>query len=97
VLEDFNEANIPKTDDAQIILGGSILATVHGHINVRKGRISFEVEGIFVVFSHRKGDAVSRHSSILDALPLSLEYDMEDVLNDEDPPDSEWTFDDDPD
>jgi len=26
----------------------------------------------------------------LDALPLSPEYNIEDVLNNEDPPDSEW-------
>lgn len=42
------------------------------------------------MFSNRKEHVVSPHSSILDALLLSLEYDMEDVLNDEDPPDSEW-------
>jgi len=42
------------------------------------------------VFSHKWEDAVSPHSSILDALPLSPEIDMEDVLNDEDPPDSKW-------
>ena len=33
---------------------------------------------------------VSPHSSVLDALPLSLEIDMEDVQNCENPPDSEW-------
>ena len=59
------------------------------HIDVRKGHFSFEAEGRFVVYNHRKEDAVSPHSSILDALPLFPEYDVEDVLNDEDPPDSE--------
>ena len=58
------------------------------HIDVRKGRISFEVEMRFAVFSHRKEGAVSPHSSIYDALSLSPEYDMEDILNEEDPPDS---------
>jgi len=47
------------------------------------------VEGRFAVFSHKKEDMVSPHSSILDALPLSLEIDMEDVWNCEDPHDSD--------
>jgi len=42
------------------------------------------------VFSHRQEDVVSPHSSILDALPLFPEHDMKDMLQDEDPPDSEW-------
>ena len=42
------------------------------------------------MFSHRKEDMVSPHSSILDALPLSHEIDMEDILNCEDPPDFKW-------
>ena len=88
VLEDFNEANIPKTDDAQLIVGRLILTTAGCHIDVRGGRISFEVKRSFAMFSHRKEDAVSPHSSIFDALPFPSEYDMEDVLNDEDPPDS---------
>ena len=33
---------------------------------------------------------VSRSSSLLDALPLSPEIDMEDILNCEDPPNSDW-------
>ena len=49
------------------------------------------------MFSHKKEDAVSSHSSILNALPLSPDYDMEDVLYDEDPPDSEWISYEDPD
>ena len=55
---------------------------------MREGHISFEVEGRFAMFSHRKENAVSPHSSILDALPISSECDMEDVLYTEDPPDS---------
>ena len=90
VLEDFIVVDMPETNDAQIILGRPILATASCHINVREGRISFEVEGRFAVFSHRKEDAISPHSSILDAFPLFPEHDMEDVLNDEDPSDSEW-------
>ena len=90
MLEDFIVVDMPYTDDAQIILGRPILVTASYHINMREGRISFELEGRFVVFSHMKEDAVSPHSSILNALPLSLEYDMEDVLHDEEPPGSEW-------
>jgi len=66
------------------------LATASCHIDVREGHISFEVEGRIGVFNHRKEDAISPYSSILDALSHSLEYDMEDVLNDEDPLNSEW-------
>jgi len=65
------------------------LAIASCHTNVREGCISFEVEGRFAVLSHRKDDVVSLHSSILDALPLSLDMDMEDVLNCEYPPDSD--------
>ena len=61
-------------------------------IYVRKGRITFEVEGCYAVFCHTKEDVVSPSSSLLDALPLSPEIDMEDVLNFEDPPDSYWIF-----
>ena len=61
------------------------MATAGYHIDVREGCISFKVKGRFAVFSHRKGDAVSPHSSILNALPLSPEYDIEDVLYNEDP------------
>ena len=79
-----------ETNQAQIILGQPIFATVGCHIDVRKGWTTFEVEGCYVVFFHTKEDVVSPSSSLLDALPLSLEYDVEDVFNDEDPPDSEW-------
>ena len=48
------------------------------------------------MFSHKKEDMVSPHSSTLDALPLSPEIDMEDVWNCEDPPDSDWIFYEDP-
>jgi len=67
------------------------------HIDVREGRISFEVEGQFVVFSHKNEDMVSPHSYILDALPVAPEIDMEDVQNCEDPPDFDWISYEDPD
>jgi len=50
--------DMPKTAAAQIILGQPILATAGCHINVRDGRVSFEVEGRFVVFSYKKEDIV---------------------------------------
>jgi len=71
VLEDFIVVDMLENDDAQIILGRPILTTTGCHIDVRERPISFEVEGRFAVFSHRKEDTVSPHSSILEALPLS--------------------------
>jgi len=71
VLEDFIIIDMPETDDAQIILSPPILATASCHIDVLEDRISFEVEGRFAVFSHRKEDMISPYSSILYALPLS--------------------------
>ena len=76
MLEDFIIVTMPETDNARIILGRPILVTAGCHIDVREGRISFEVERRFTVFSHRKEDAVSPHSFILDALPLSPKYDL---------------------
>ena len=66
------------------------MATAGCHVDVREGHVCFEVEGRCAVFSHKKKDAVSPHSSLLDLLPLSPEYDIEYVLNNKDPPDSEW-------
>jgi len=54
------------------------------HIDVRKGWITFDMEGRFAVFYHTKED-----SSLLDALPRSPEIDIEDVLSCQDPPDSD--------
>ena len=54
MLEDFIIVDMPRTYDAQIILGQPILATAGCHIDVRKGRITFEVEGRYVVFCHTK-------------------------------------------
>jgi len=81
VLEDFIIVDIPETDDAQIILGRPILATAGYHIDMRVACVSFEVEGRFAVFSRRKKNVISPHSSILGALSLFPEIDMEDVLN----------------
>jgi len=89
LLEDFIVVDMPETDNAQIIQGRPILATASYGIDVREGRISFELEGRFVVFTHRKEDTISPRSSIMDALPLSSDCDIEDVLHAEDPPDSE--------
>jgi len=44
ILEDFIIIDMAETNNAQIILGWPILATASSHIDVRKGRISFEVE-----------------------------------------------------
>jgi len=49
------------------------------------------------VFSRKKEDMVSLKFSILDALPISPEIDMEDVWNCEDPPNSNWISYEDPD
>jgi len=97
VLEDFVVVDMPKTDDTQIILGRLILAPACCHIDVRKGRITFEVEGCYAVFCRIKKDVVSPSSSLFDSLPLSPEIDMEDILNYEDPPDSDWISHKDPD
>jgi len=94
VLGDFIIVDMPETDDAQIILGRPILATAGCHIDIIKGRITFEVERRYVVFCHTKEDVVSLSSCLLDALPLSPEIDMEDVLNCVDPFDSNWIYED---
>ena len=54
-------------------------------IDVRKGRITFEVEGRYVVFCHQKEKVVSPNSSLLGDFSPSPEVDMENVLNCEDP------------
>jgi len=92
VLDNFIVVDMPETDDTQIIPGRPILAPTGCHIDVREDHIFFEVEGRFAMFTHRKEDAVSPRSSILDALPLSHECDMEDVLHAKDPLDSEWIY-----
>ena len=71
VLEDFIIVDMLKADDAQIILGRPILATVGCHIDVRKRRITFKVEGRYAVFCHMKEKVVSPNSSLLDDFPPS--------------------------
>jgi len=67
VLEDFIVVYMPEIDNAQIILERLILAIAGCHIDVREGRMSFEVEWRLAVFSHREENVVSPHFSILDA------------------------------
>ena len=43
VLEDFVIANMTDIDDVQIILGRPFLAIAGCHIDVKRGRIAFEV------------------------------------------------------
>jgi len=68
VFEEFIIVDMPKTNDAQIILGRPILAIASCHIEVRKGHITFDVEWRYVVFCHMKGKkkVVSPNSSQLD-------------------------------
>jgi len=54
VSEDFIIVNMPKTNDAQIILGRPLLATAGCQIDVRKGRITFEVQGLCCVLSYEE-------------------------------------------
>jgi len=89
VLEDFIMVDMPETNDAQIILDRAILATADCHIDVRKGQITFEVEGRYAVFCHTKEDVVSPSSCLLDALYVSVKVDMEDVLKCDDPSNSD--------
>ena len=73
VLEDFIIVDMPETDNAEIILGQPFLATAGCHIDVGEGHISFDVEGRFAVFSNRKDDMVSPHSSMMHyPFPLRL-------------------------
>ena len=90
MLEDFIIVDMPEKDDAQIILGRPILATASCHIDVRKRRITFELEGRYVMFCDTKEYVVSPSSSLLDALPLFPKINIDDVLNCEDPPNSGW-------
>ena len=58
VLQDFIIVDMPETDGC--------------HINVRKGRITFEVQGHYAVFCHMKKKVVSPNSSVLDESPPPL-------------------------
>ena len=69
-----------ETDDAQITLGRPFMATASCHIDVRKGRITFEVQGCYAMFCHMEEKEVSSNSFLFDEFPLSPEIDMEDIL-----------------
>ena len=69
VLEYFIIVDMSEIDDAQIVVDLPIWATTSCHVDVRKGRITFEVKGRYAVFCHTKEDVVSPSSSLLDALP----------------------------
>jgi len=69
VLGDLIIVDIPETNDAQIILRRPILAAVGCHMDVRKGRITFEVEGHYAMFCHIKEKVVSPNSFLLDEFP----------------------------
>ena len=51
------------------------MAIVGFHIDVRKGCITFEVKGRYVVFCQMKEKVVSPNSSTLDEFPPSPEID----------------------
>ena len=48
------------------------------------------MEGRYAMFYHTQEDVISPSSFLLNALPLSFEIDIEDVLNCEDPPNFDW-------
>jgi len=72
-LEDFIIVDMIEADDAKIILGQPLLAATGCHIDVRKGRITFEVQGCYAVFCYMEEEVVSPNSSLLDELLPSPE------------------------
>ena len=50
VLEDFIIVDLTETDDAEIILGRPFLATSGYNIDVKGGRITFEIKGCYAMF-----------------------------------------------
>ena len=90
VLEDFIMTDMTETDDAQIILNRPYLATSNCNIDVKVGHITFDVEGCYTMFCFMDEKVVSTNSSPSDTFPLSLEIDMEDGVNCQDPSDFEW-------
>jgi len=80
VLEDFFIANMNEADDAQIILSRPFQVIAGFHIDVKRGWITFEVQGSYAMFCNMKEKVFSPHSSLLDAFPFSPEIDMEHVL-----------------
>ena len=96
-LEDFIISNMTKIDDAQIILGRPFLATSDCNIDVKKGRITFEVEGCHAMLCFIDKRVVYPNSSQSNAFPPSPEFNMEDILNWQDTPDFDWISIEDPD
>jgi len=68
------------------------VATLGCHIDVRKGHITFEVQGCNAMFCHIEEKVISTNSSLLNEFLPSPEIDMEDILNCEDPPNFNWIF-----
>jgi len=60
----------------KLFLVGRCSATAGYHIDVKGGRITFEVQVSYVMFSHIEEKVVSPSSSLLDAFPLSPEIDL---------------------
>ena len=50
MLENFIVADMTENDDAQIILNRPFLATAGCHIDIKRGRITFEVQGSYTMF-----------------------------------------------
>jgi len=97
VLEDLIIADITEIDDAQIILGRPFLATIGCNIEVKRGRLTFEVQGCYAMFCYIEEKVVSPNSLLLGGFPLSSKINMEDVLNCQGPPDFDWISNEDPD
>ena len=96
VVKDFIIADITEIDDTQIILGRPFLATIGFHIDVKRGRLTFEVQGSYAIFCYVKDKMASPSFSLSDAFPYSPEIDMDDVMNCQDPPNFDWISAEDP-
>ena len=81
ILEEFIIADMTETDDVQIILGTPFMAAAGLHVDVKRGWIIFDVQRCYAIFYHMELKVVPPNSSLADGFPLSLEIDMEDVLN----------------
>jgi len=68
-LKDFIIVDMTETDDIQIILGRPFMAVAGCHINVRKGRITFKVQGCYALFYHTEEKMVSSNSYLFDEFP----------------------------
>ena len=95
MLETFIIANRTEPNDAQTILGRS-LASSRCDIDVKRGQITFEVEGCYAMFCFMNERVVSPNSSQSDAFALFPEIDMEDGLDCQDPSDFDWMSTEDP-